>query len=85
MQVIKWNKEKTKWPKIHVVQIVRKQRRKLTGNHFLEKVIKESFISAKGTLEISLGIIFGEGYKCKQYMYFRNQKVRSFIKNEKAH
>lgn len=52
---------------------------------FLEKVIKESFINAKGNLEISLGIDFGKGYKCKQYMYFRNQKVRSFIKNEKAH
>lgn len=52
---------------------------------FLEKVIKESFINAKGNLEISLGIVFGKGYKCKQYMYFRNQKVRSFIKNEKAH
>lgn len=59
--------------------------KKIHRESFLEKVIKESFISAKGTLEISLGIIFGEGYKCKQYMYFRNQKVRSFIKNEKAH
>lgn len=51
---------------------------------FLEKVIKESFINAKGNLEISLGIDFGKGYKCKQYMYFRNQRYDHLSKMKKT-